>query len=440
MIPDYAVYIAIPFASCRQDELRTAAESLELDAARVLGVDLFYRADTDVLLLLVRLDSRGASHAAIERLREAAERADAAVLEPARLDPEDRKSFFQDYLPRYPFHLTGFPTVTEALRAFGRDLGLKQDAPDTGIPPLAVRFRRGDDWQHGRVKSVSREGLHVVTGALPRVGDIVDLSLTQTTERLGLRGEVVYVTRDASVADVGGSGFSARFLLRTGDERQTLDRWLRAEGVSKIRGAPSRCEARYPVKWPLTVRLGEVAVHTAALDVSSHGMFVGGNHIPGRQVDLLFHIDDEKGPLHAGAKVVRRVEPQDAATRGIPAGVGVMLTQIDDPDALRFHSFVDRVARRAHRAVVVATEPARAQVLSAHLQAAGYIAYAVSEPQELIRLATQSPPDMVLCSSVIRRDRAVRQALASKRVLSHALEHDASAVVVRGLVDAVLLA
>ena len=117
-----------------------------------------------------------------------------------------------------------------------------------------------------------------------------------------------------------------------------------------------------------------------------------------------------------------------------------MLTQIDDPDALRFHSFVDRVARRAHRAVVVATEPARAQVLSAHLQAAGYIAYAVSEPQELIRLATQSPPDMVLCSSVIRRDRAVRQALASKRVLSHALEHDASAVVVRGLVDAVLLA
>jgi hypothetical protein len=438
-IPEHALYIACPLAKQRLADLHQAAASLEPSAARLLGVDFFYRADTDVLLLLLRLDARGASHTAIARLKQAAEAAELAVLEPARLEEGDRRAFLDDYLPRYPLHLTGFPTVTDALRALSRDLGARLDAPDPAAPPLAIRFRRGSEWQAGRLKSLGREGLHVVTGAPPRVGDVIDISIGRGTEVLELRGEVVYVARDQAGADVGGAGFNARFLLRTNDERHKLEGMLRAEGVGAVRAAPSRREARYPVHWPVIVRSGDQAVQTAALDVSASGMFVGGETVPaGRSFQVQFEIDDATGPVHATATVCRRISPDTARARGIPAGVGVEITA-SAADADRFRGFVERVGRRAHRAVVVATDAARAKALASHLGAAGYIAYGVEDEAELLRLTAESPPDLVVCSSKLRTSRAVQSALAARRVVSCSLEHDATPASVRGLVDLVLL-
>ncbi len=438
-IPDYAVYLAFPLAARRLADLRQTASTLELGAARLLGVDLFYRADTDVLLLLLRIDARVASHAAIARLRQAAEMAEAAVLEPARLEEGDRRAFFQEYLPRYPLHLTGFPTVTDALRALSRDLGEHLEAPSAIAPTVGVRFRRGNEWLPGRLKSLGREGLHVVTGAPPRVGDMIDVSVGRASDPLALRCEVVYVTGEQAAAEVGGSGFSARFLLRTAEERQKLEGLLRAEGVSSVRAAPSRREARYPVRLPLTLRSGDVAVQTSARDVSASGMFVDGEAVPGRSFDLQFDIDDATGPVHATARVARRVTPEAARARGIPAGVGVEITATSPDDAERFRAYVERVGRRAHRAVAVATDSARARVLAAHLGAAGYIAYGVDDEAELLRLAAESPPDLVLCSASVRSSRAVRKALAARRVISCALDVDATPASVRGLADAVLL-
>src|SRR5262249_10585877 len=159
--------------------------------------------------------------------------------------------------------------------------------------PLEIRFRRGDEWQLGRLKSLTREGMHVVTTAPPRVGDAIDISVGDS---LSLRGEVMHATRAQAAAEVGGSGFSVRFVLRHAEERQGLEALLRAEGVAAVRAAPSRREARYPVRWPLTVSHGERTQATAALDVSASGMFVGGDDLPDRDVGLMFMIDDAEGP------------------------------------------------------------------------------------------------------------------------------------------------
>src|SRR5262249_14918639 len=180
-------------------------------------------------------------------------------------------------------------------------------------------------------------------------------------------------------------------------------------------------------------------VQTAARDVSASGMFVDGEAVPGGAFDLQFDIDDATGPVHATARVARRVTPEAARARGIPAGVGVEITATSADDAERFRAFVERVGRRAQRAVAVATDSARARTLAAHLGAAGYIAYGVEDEAELIRLASESPPDLVLCSASVRSSRAVRKALAARRVISCALEIDATPASVRGLADPGLL-
>jgi len=81
MAATYDLFLVCPDAAHRLGALR----GVGLEAvARTVGVDLYYRVDKDIALLALRLDTRTATHTLLEKLRDEADAAGAAVLEPAR--------------------------------------------------------------------------------------------------------------------------------------------------------------------------------------------------------------------------------------------------------------------------------------------------------------------------------------------------------------------
>lgn len=194
-ISTYDFFLVFPAAAYRMDQLRSVGLSA---LARLVGVDLYYRAETDLALLALRLDARTATHTLLERLREEAENAGAAVLEPSRLDEEERERFYGDHLVSYPLRVENFPTVVDAVRKLAHDLGIEARMPSTeagGAPRrIEVRIRRGEEWMLGRARSLTREGLYVYSGCALREGDPVELRLTVEDTTVTLRAEVVHVT------------------------------------------------------------------------------------------------------------------------------------------------------------------------------------------------------------------------------------------------------
>jgi PilZ domain-containing protein len=460
-LPEYELFLAFPLAAARMAELRQTVLALEVNSAmaRMAGVDVYYRSDTDVMLLGLRFDARTATHTLLARVRAEAEAAEAAVLEPARLPPDEADRFRRMYLPLYSFCLRDFPTVSDAVRSLARDLGLPQgDGPagskDRRAAPakeherttLEVRFRRGDEWQLGRARSLTREGIYVCTGAVPRVGDVVELNLTAGESTLNLRSQVVHVTREDAAAALGNAGFGARFLIDTAEERQRLEAIVQAgrvEGLGTVRPAPPRREARYPIRWPVFIDTKHGSSPGAALDVSCHGLFVS---LAGRlagDVEVSLPIDDLGEPIRASGRVARTIPKDVAQARGVSSGYGIELSGFSPSDETRFRMFVGRIRSRSERTVLVGAAPDRATELTAQLVAAGYVASGVSDPREIVRKAMLSPPDLVLVDQSLdtanRGARALRKALATKNVMTYFLEPNQAPQTLRSLADAALL-
>src|SRR5262245_14339548 len=180
----YDFFLVYPAATYRIAQLR----SVGLEAiARLVGVDLYYRADTDLALIGLRIDARTATHTLLQRLRDEAETAGAAFLEPARLEADERGRFYAAHLSTYPLRAYNFPTVADAARKLAADLGVRADlgAGQTAGPRrIEVRIRRNAEWLLGRVRSLTREGVYVYSGCAPRIGDVLDIQLGTSSSNL----------------------------------------------------------------------------------------------------------------------------------------------------------------------------------------------------------------------------------------------------------------
>src|SRR5262249_42798042 len=157
------------------------------------------------------------------------------------------------------FRAENFPTVADAVRKLSQDLGIQAEmglGEGSGPRRIEVRIRRGEGWSLGRARSLTREGIYVYSGCAPRIGDTREVEIGAGDAGMTLRAEVVHVTYDDAALTVGGSGFGARFLLGGTEERQQLEALVasgRIEGLGTLRSAPARREARYPLRWPVTV-------------------------------------------------------------------------------------------------------------------------------------------------------------------------------------------
>lgn len=251
-----------------------------------------------------------------------------------------------------------------------------------GEPPT-VRFRRGDDWQAGRLRSLTTTSIAVATACPPREGDIVEIELAMGGLQVRARAVVVGVTLPAAAAVIGAYGFGARF-QDDRQVRQDLARLVATIDDSYMR-PPKRRHPRYPVRWPVTIGIDDPSTFLPALDISERGLFIasGSDIRPGTPLGIT--IPTETGEiLRAGVCVTRSVSEPAALSRKALPGFGVELTKMSQPDATRYDELVSRVARRSSQYIVICAECERLPRLTATLAAVGYAVAGTGSPRELV--------------------------------------------------------
>jgi hypothetical protein len=452
--PGYAVFLVLPQAGARLPSLQPKCAQLgETLAARLLGVGLYYRSVTDMAMLALQVDFRTAPATMGDMLTAAAADVGGALLDTSRMPNEARRRFYDSYLPLYDV-AAGARDLSDAMRVLARHLAgaspLPCKVPIAASDSLEVRFRRGDGWQLARVRSVTFEGIAVATATPPRRGDVVDLELMCSGESVLVRSNVVGVTSNQAATALGASGFGARFLFSTEEERICLGVILRGAGGEKLRALsppPKRREARYPVRWPVFLRSARSKASLRAIDMSSGGMFVAADEVPADgPLQVAFPIDDRGAPIVASARIARRVAPDVARARGLVAGFGLEILGLATPDEGRFQQFVDRIGRRAERDVVVGASNGRVEELTTALSAAGYSVSGCSGAPELVARAAAGAriPDLVVIDASLARANpralsAARRALGVRQVPTLVIDGETPRVA-REYVDGALLA
>ncbi len=312
-------------------------------------------------------------------------------------------------------------------------------------PEIDVRYLRGSEWVTARLRSLSLRGAYLVTGALPRPGDIVHIALGFRGAGAMISGNVYHVTSVEDAAETGSSGFAIRFPQEPSSQREQLVALLRrarAAGVT-IKPPPARVAVRFPVHWPvrLGTRFGGIAAQ--ALDVSTGGMFLGvDRELP--DGDLLFQLplDNDDAAISGRARTVRRVTDQMAMARGLSQGYGLLIIELSDLDERRWTCFLERVRRRSDKRVVIGARGPRFDVLMETLASAGYVVSGARDAAAVMRLAESEsrPPDGALIDSSLlahQERRRLEAALAQRgvRVISSAREEPGRA---RAVIDRML--
>ena len=276
---------------------------------------------------------------------------------------------------------------------------------------IYARYLRGGRWVPIRIGSLSLKGAALMTGALPRLHDHVDVALTFGGHRALVRGSVGKVSTQREAAATGAATFSVDFELDPAARRQltALLTAARAANVT-IKPPPARSNRRFPVTWPVCLGTERGALKADALDISTGGMFVQPAFPLQRDAIVGFSIllDDETSPVGGRAKVVRHIGDSLSRTCGIPAGYGLTITEMKETDRMRWLAFLARVERRAEKRVLVGASPARLAELQTALESCGYAVTGGTDPGALVQLARagERPVDVALIDSAWLADGA----------------------------------
>jgi hypothetical protein len=419
----------------------------------ILGTDVYYRTQTDMAMLALRFDARSLTGDVIDAIASGATQHGAALLDASRLPESARQRFYDSYLPLYDVVIGGLKGPEHALKALAQHLSgetADRHASSHVSDRIEVRFKRGDQWQLARLRGLTAEGVSVATATPPRRGAFLELQLEAGGVSLQIRSSVVGVMAGEAAAQLGATGFGARFLPATEAQRRKLAELLKVAGGEKLRQLappPRRREARYPVEWPVFLRTPHCKVSLRALDVSRRGMFVAaeGDLAPREgSVHVMFPIDDGGRPVLATARVARAIAARDAYERHLPVGVGLELISLSMRDEARFAHFVGRIARRADREVLIGAAPQRLEELHHALAGAGYCTTGMVDVASLIaRTGSGRTPDLVILDASLADQNPLemqqaRKALAVRQIPTITLDGDSPAAA-REWVDGTLL-
>lgn len=433
----HELFLVVPRAVGRHPSLDRRLEQfgsvLPNDAIR--AIDLYLAPGAGKLILAIALTPVDAG-ARAELLR-AAQEVDAVLIDSDQLTPEEVRRFRTEILPRY--QRTRCATVAELRRVVA--------AAAAPTPPprgrMEVRFRRGEQWQLGRARDLTPDGIYVASSCPPRQGEVVDLELWLGKDRAATRAAVVHVTPPYSAQGVGG--FGACFIIADDAERLKLDQVLdAARTVTPIPAPPARRDGRYPVRWPIFAWLAGGWLTMVVLDVSRRGLFVATG-VPlgiGELLELTIPVDDGSEPRRATARVVRAIHEAEALSRGLAVGFGLEITGMDAGDGLA--EFVSRVAARAERRIVVGAGQERGAALLGELTGVGYVASGAVEAHAILeRTTVGAAPDLVLLDDSLPGDggRTIDELseVLVRRQVPTVLLHGESPAAARRRVDEVFL-
>ncbi|HUS32719.1 MAG TPA: PilZ domain-containing protein, partial [Kofleriaceae bacterium] len=221
---------------------------------------------------------------------------------------------------------------------------------------IYARYLRSGRWVPVRVGALSLKGAALLTGALPRLKDRVDIALSFGQHRALVRGTVGKVSTVREAAMTGAATFSVAFEHDEAAKRQ-LTALLTAARDAKvtIKPPPPRATRRFPVEWPIALGTTRGAVKGTALDVSTGGMFVKPTVSLelGAMVGFSVVLDDGSAPIAGRAKVVRLIGEREAKLCGIAAGFGLAVIEMSEADRMRWLGFLARIERRAEKRVLI---------------------------------------------------------------------------------------
>ena len=276
--------------------------------------------------------------------------------------------------------------------------------PTTAIAPkdmIFARYLRGGRWVPIRIGALSLKGAALMSGALPRLHDRVDVALSYGAHRALVRGAVGKVSSDTEAAATGASTFSVHFELDS-SSRQQLTQLLTAARAANvtIKPAPARATRRFPVELPLCIGTTRGAIKADALDVSVGGLFVRSAFVLDRGAVANFSIalDDDHGPIAGRARIVRHIADSMAKACGVSAGYGLGIIEMAEPDRARWSAFLARVERRSECRIIVGAAQARLAELQTALESCGYVVIGGTDPGAIVQLARASdrPVDAAL--------------------------------------------
>ncbi|MEP6865302.1 MAG: PilZ domain-containing protein [Deltaproteobacteria bacterium] len=256
---------------------------------------------------------------------------------------------------------------------------------------IYARYLRSGKWVPIRIGALSLKGAALMTGALPRLHDHVDVALSYAGHRALVRGAVGKVSTMTEAASTGASTFSVAFELDQASRRQltALLTAARAANVT-IKPPPARSTRRFVVEWPVCLGTMRGAMKADALDISTTGMFV--RPVVALTLDTVLNfsvvLDDGHGPVAGRAKVVRHLNDVEAAACGLSAGFGLSIVEMGTGDEQRWSQFITRIERRAEKRVLVGATPQRLDELQTVLSGAGYAVMGGTDPGTLVHLAS----------------------------------------------------
>ena len=263
------------------------------------------------------------------------------------------------------------------------------DRPASAV--IYARYLRSGRWLPIRVGSLSLKGAALLTGALPRVEDRVDVALSFGDHRALVRGAVAKVSTVVEAAQSGATAFHVTFELDDASRRQltSLLTAARAANVT-IKPPPARGTRRFPVEWPIALGTPRGAVRAEALDVSTEGMFVKPVHPLSLDANVTFTamLDDPLPGVSGRARIVRSITEADARIAGLSSGYGLLILEMTDSDRNRWCGFLTRIEKRASKRVLVGASTARLAELQAGLLAAGYAVTGGTDPSAIAQLAS----------------------------------------------------
>jgi hypothetical protein len=262
--------------------------------------------------------------------------------------------------------------------------------PPNEASTIYARYLRSGKWVPIRIGALSLKGAALMTGALPRLHDHVDVALSYQGHRALVRGAVGKVSTMIEAQSTGASTFSVAFELDTASRRQ-LTALLTAAREAKvtIKPPPPRATRRFVVEWPVCLGTMRGAMKADALDISTTGMFV--RPVVALTIDTVLNfsavIDDGGGPVAGRAKVVRHLSDAEAASCGLAPGYGLSIVEMSNDDQVRWTAFIERIERRAEKRVLIGASPQRLGELQTALAAAGYAVMGGTDPGALVQLA-----------------------------------------------------
>lgn len=136
--PLYELFFVLASVRARHGELSRSLDALDrADAPGLRGVDLYYRAASDVALLALRYDERSFTRERLAWVADLGHGLGVPLLDPTRMADADRQAFYRAYLPTYEQRVEDQESVGRAMITLGERLSGRAPSPPLAGPTPA---------------------------------------------------------------------------------------------------------------------------------------------------------------------------------------------------------------------------------------------------------------------------------------------------------------